>query len=116
MIVSSEHTIFLLSKNMTCNNLMMGKGYVVMLLRLTINPYKHTRKKYPNMERVKRVENAIVVCHKTNKISQKEVGCIILTRQDFHNDDSPIDIYALDIRRLITTEGSRNLLFSDGSL
>ena len=42
-IMSSEHTIVLLAKDMTRNKLMNEKGDIITVLCRTIQPYKHTR-------------------------------------------------------------------------
>ena len=50
------------------------------------------------------------------KIRKKEVGCIILTYQDFHNGGALIELYTLERWCQISTEGDRHILFSDGTL
>ena len=116
LIVSSEHTIFSLAKNRTRNKLTMGKGAVITALCRTIHPSKHTRKKYPNMERGQRIKNAVVFCCKMKKIRQKEERCIIFNHQDFCDGDAPIKLYSLDQWCRIITKSARHLFFSDGPL
>ena len=81
---------------MTCNKLNMGKGATFVVLCRTIHPSKHNRKKYPNMERGKRLKDVIVLRREMNKIRQKEAGCIIFTQQDSHDDDALIELYSLE--------------------
>ena len=81
---------------MTCNKLTRREGAVIMVLCRIIHLSKHIRKKYPNMEREQRLENAVVICREMNKIRKKEAGCNILTRQDFHDGNALIYLYALE--------------------
>ena len=76
---------------MTRNKLKIGKGAVVTVLCHTIHPSKYTRKKYPNMERVQKLKNVVVIRRKMKKIRKKEAGCIIFAHLDFRDDDALID-------------------------
>ena len=50
------------------------------------------------------------------KLPPKEGGCIIFASQDFRNDYSQKELFALACWCQITTEGDRHLLFSYGPL
>ena len=58
--MSSNYTFVSLGKKMTHDNLVIGKGSVVMLLCHTIKPSEHISKKYLKIDRGKRLENAVV--------------------------------------------------------
>ena len=108
--------IFLLAKNMTCNKLTMGKGSIVKVLFCTTHPLEHIKKKYPNMERVHRIENYVVLRRKMKKMRSKEAGCILFTDQYFRDGEDSIKLYALEWWCQISTEVGRHLFFSDGNL
>ena len=69
--MSSEHTFFSLTRNMTHKEMVMGKGAIVTILCRTIHPYEHIRNKYWNIARGKRLKNAVVIRLKVKKIDKK---------------------------------------------
>ena len=71
MIVKSQHTIALFTKNMTCNKLTMGKVSVVAVLCHSIHPSNHIRKEFPNMNRGKRLKNVVILHCEMKKIRKK---------------------------------------------
>ena len=104
---------FLFPKNrkMAPRKMTMGKGAKVSCLMKYLHPSKHIRDKYPNLTAQQRLEGMVVVRQEMKRITRKERMALVVTHDDFHDDDGLIELHGYLRWFTLVAEGPPEFFF-----
>ena len=90
-----------------------GKGVEVSCLIKFLHPLKLIRKAYPNPLNQQQLENCITLRRDVKKIKQKEQLSLIVTHNDFKDDDGELlELYAVKRHLKVENEGDPDYFFN----
>ena len=89
-----------------------GKGAEVSCLIKFLHPSELIMKAYPNPLNQQRLENCITLCQDVKKIKQKEQLSLIVTHNDFKDDNGELlELYAVKRHFKVENEGDPDYFF-----
>ena len=91
-----------------------GKGSQVSCLIKSLHPLELIRKAFPNPMNQQQLENCITLLQDVKKIKQKEQLSLIMTHNDFKDDDGEmLELYAVKKYFKVKMEGDPDNFFDE---
>jgi Transposase IS4 len=97
---------------MARRKLNLGAGATVSVISKFVHPSENIRNAFPNPVSGHRLEGCIVLRQKVQKVSGKQQLCVMITHEDFKNEDgSFFELYAVKKHFKVTLEGDPDKFF-----